>query len=103
MLKYNVFYEVVQIETTDVFDKWFLKLKDLKAKVFIANRLRKIELDDHKGDFKNVGGNIFELRIHFGAGYRIYFTQRGNRIILLLCGGDKSTQEQDIKKARELL
>jgi putative addiction module killer protein len=69
----------------------------------IEARLKMIEVESHLGDCKNVGNNVFELRIHLGAGYRIYFTYKNNVIILLLCGGDKSTQEQDIKKAKEMI
>jgi putative addiction module killer protein len=55
------------------------------------------------GDYKSVGGGVYELRFHIGAGYRIYFSCEGDIIILLLCGGDKSSQQQDIKKAMEMI
>ena len=88
---------------TDIFKKWFRKLKDEQAKACIANRIRSISSKDNLGDFKYVGDKIFELRIHYGPGYRLYFCYREQTVILLLCGGDKSTQENDIKKAGQIL
>lgn len=88
------------INKTEIFDKWLKKLRDDKARIKILVRLSKIENDNHLGDYKNVGDNIFELRIDYGTGYRIYFVFENNIIILLLCGGDKSTQQKDIEKAK---
>jgi putative addiction module killer protein len=82
------------------FAEWLDSFKDRKTKLKITERLRRISLGN-LGDFKSVGEGVFELRIAYGAGYRIYFGQDGNRIILLLCGGDKSTQKKDILKAKE--
>ncbi len=84
------------------FDKWLAKLKDPKGKARIIARIRSAE-HGNLGDVKSVGGGISEMRIHFGPGYRVYFTQRGRFLILLLIGGDKSTQERDIKKAKTLI
>ncbi len=70
-------------------------LKDRKTQLKISERLRRVSLGN-LGDYKSIGEGIFELRIDYGAGYRIYFGQEGNKIILLLCGGDKSTQKKDI-------
>ncbi len=78
------------------FQVWFTE-----AKARIVARLRRISLGNF-GDAKPVGSGISELRIHHGAGYRIYFTKRGNEIVILLCGGDKSTQHRDIAKAKIL-
>lgn len=90
------------IEKTDEFDKWLRKLKDLKGKAKILFRIQKIENDDHFGDCKPVGDGIRELRVNFGKGYRIYFKEKDGKIILLLVGGDKSTQQKDINKAKEI-
>ena len=88
------------IEKTDIYEEWFGKLKNDKAKFKITVRLAKIELEDHFGDYKSVGDGIYEIRIDFGCGYRIYFSYKNKVIILLLCGGDKSTQQKDIEKAK---
>lgn len=93
---------MVIIETIE-YSKWFDKLKDGKAKAKIDVRVRRIAAQDHFGDFKPVGNGICELRIDYGPGYRIYYTQRGEEIVLLLIGGDKSTQQSDIKKAKQIL
>ena len=93
---------MVIIETIE-YSKWFDKLKDGKAKAKIDVRVRRIAAQDHFGDFKPVGDGICELRIDYGPGYRIYYTKRGEEIVLLLIGGDKSTQQSDIKKAKQIL
>jgi putative addiction module killer protein len=90
------------IEKTTEFDKWLRKLKDLRAKARILFRIQKIETDDHFGDIKSVGDGIQELRINYAKGYRVYFKEKDGRIIILLIGGDKSTQQKDIKKAKEI-
>ena len=90
------------IEKTSEFDKWFKKLKDLKAKAKILYRIQKIQSDNHFGDTKPVGNGLSELRIHFAKGYRIYFVQKDNVIVILLAGGDKSTQSKDILKAKRI-
>jgi putative addiction module killer protein len=84
------------------FDAWLANLKDAKGKARIIARIRSAEYGN-LGDVQSVGGGISELRIHFGPGYRVYFTQRGKLLILLLIGGDKSSQKRDIKKARTLV
>ena len=93
---------MVIIETIE-YSKWFDKLKDGKAKAKIDVRVRRIAAQDHFDDFKPVGDGICELRIDYGPGYRIYYTKRGEEIVLLLIGGDKSTQQSDIKKAKQIL
>ena len=90
------------IEKTIEFDKWLRKLKDVRAKAKILFRIQKLEKDEHFGDCKPVGNGISELRINYAKGYRIYFKERDGKIILLLIGGDKSTQLQDIQKAKEI-
>ena len=90
------------IEKTEAFDKWLRKLRDLKAKAKILFRIQKLENDEHFGDCKPVGDGISELRINFAKGYRVYFKETDRKIIVLLIGGDKSTQQKDIEKAKEL-
>ena len=91
------------IEKTVEFDKWLKKLKDLRAKAKILFRIQKLERDGHFGDCKPVGEGIIELRINFAKGYRVYFYEKDDKIIVLLIGGDKSTQQKDIEKAKEIL
>ncbi|MEA5510820.1 type II toxin-antitoxin system RelE/ParE family toxin [Crocosphaera sp. UHCC 0190] len=81
------------------FEEWLNSLNDQKAILKIDHRLRRVRLGN-LGDYKSVGDGVFELRIDYGSGYRIYFSQLGTTIILLLCGGDKSTQKKDINQAK---
>jgi putative addiction module killer protein len=90
------------IEKTVEFDKWLRKLKDIRAKAKILFRIQKLEIDEHFGDCKPVGEGIHELRIDYAKGYRIYFKEREGKIIILLVGGEKSTQQKDIEKAKEI-
>jgi len=90
------------IRKTEIYEKWFNKLKDNDAKNRINKRLLRIEFDNNLGDVKSVGDKIFEIRIDYGPGYRIYYLQQEHFIILLLIGGSKSTQDEDIKKAKEI-
>ncbi|MBX2984420.1 MAG: type II toxin-antitoxin system RelE/ParE family toxin [Bacteroidia bacterium] len=90
------------IEKTIEFDKWFRKLNDLRAKAKILLRLQKLENEEHFGDCKPVGNGISELKINYAKGYRIYFKETDGKIIILLIGGDKSNQQKDIEKAKEL-
>ncbi len=89
------------LRETETFAKWRSKLKDSNARAYIAARLDRLLLG-HIGDAAPVGDGVSELRIHYGPGYRIYYQQRGKTIVVLLCGGDKSTQSKDIKKAKLL-
>lgn len=91
------------IEKTEEFDKWLRKLKDLRAKAKILFRIQKIENDEHFGDYEPVGNGIRELKIDYSKGYRVYFKESDGKIIILLIGGDKSTQKRDIEKAKEIL
>lgn len=91
------------IEQTEIFKKWFTRLKDENAKALIAIKIQRIKVDNHFGDCKSVGGKIFELRIHYGPGYRVYFYKHHQQIVMLLCGGNKSTQDNDISKAQQIL
>ena len=90
------------IEKTTEFDKWLRKLKDLRAKVKILMRIQKLEEDEHFGNCEPVGDGIKELKINYAKGYRVYFKEKDNKIIILLFGGDKSTQQSDIEKAKEI-
>lgn len=90
------------IEKTVEFDKWFRKLKDLRAKAKILFRIQKLENDEHFGDYKSLGDGINELKINYSKGYRVYFKETNGKIIILLIGGNKSTQQKDIEKAKEI-
>ena len=92
---------MLRVVKTKVFDAWLDGLRDRKGRAIIIRRLLALELG-HFGDFKQVEKGILEMRIHFGPGYRVYLTQRGKELIVLLCGGDKRSQKRDIAKAIEL-
>lgn len=87
---------------TQEFDNWLKDLRDGVAKARIAVRIRSAEQGNF-GDCEPVGDGISEMRIHFGPGYRLYYTRRGEVVYLLLCAGDKSSQKRDIKRAKALL
>ena len=89
-------------EKTLEFDKWIRKLKDIRARTKILFRIQKLETDEHFGDSKSVGDGIRELRINYAKGYSVYFKEKENKIIILLIGGEKSSQQKDIKKAKEI-
>lgn len=91
------------IEKTVEFDKWLRKLRDIRAKAKILFRIQKLESDGHYGDYKPVGDGVQELKINYAKDYRVYFNEKNGKIILLLIGGDKSTQQKDIEKAKEIL
>ncbi|XCN73125.1 MAG: type II toxin-antitoxin system RelE/ParE family toxin [Candidatus Electrothrix aestuarii] len=93
---------IYEIETTAAFDKWLKKLRDRKAVLAVAARLDRARLGNF-GDVKSVGSEINEMRIFAGPGYRLYYVIRDGRIILLLCGGNKSTQDRDIRKAKDMV
>ena len=89
------------INQTSQFRKWFKALKDLRAKAKIAIRLKRAE-NGNWGDYKSVGEGVFEMRITEGKGYRIYYARQGDIVYLLLNGGEKSTQAEDIASAKTL-
>ncbi len=92
---------MIELKQTETFRKWREGLKDERIRAHIASRLDRLAFGN-AGDVKPVGQGISELRIDVGPGYRIYHLKRGKTIIILLCGGDKSTQAKDIKTAKRL-
>jgi putative addiction module killer protein len=93
---------MIEIRQTEGYFQWFNSLHDRQARVRVDARIRRLSLGNF-GDVKPVGEGVSELRIDYGPGYRVYFTQRGQTLVVLLAGGDKKTQDQDIKKALELV
>lgn len=89
------------IQTTEIFDDWFAELRDKQAVRRVQVRIDRAE-DGNFGDCEPVGEGVSEMRIHYGPGYRVYFVQRGIEIVILLAGGNKSTQSKDIKTALEI-
>ena len=92
---------MIEIRESDSFSEWLHKFRDVQAKARIAARVRRLAFGN-PGDVRPVGEGVSELRIHHGPGYRVYFVQRGTVLIVLLCGGDKSTQARDIETAKRL-
>jgi putative addiction module killer protein len=90
-----------EVHKTDEFDKWLKALGDQRAVARIASRIERLGLGN-PGDVKAVGEGVSEMRIQYGPGYRVYYKQTGKRIMLLLCGGDKASQDKDIKRAWEI-
>ena len=93
--------EKIKIKSTRFYDKWFIALRDKSLKRKILARLGLVK-HGYFGDFKSVGDGVFELRIMSHGGIRIYYTFKNNIFVLLLCGGDKSTQKKDIEKAKTI-
>ena len=91
----------MKIRTTLQFDRWFGSLKDLPTRVRIQARIDRLGLE-HPGDSKSIGGGLHELRIHVGPGFRVYYVENRGEWVVLLAGGDKSTQARDITTARQL-
>lgn len=90
-----------EVRITETFESWLDDMRDLTGRIRILNQLRKLG-DGNLGSAKPVGEGVHELRMNFGPGYRAYFISRNDRLILLLCGGDKSSQKRDIALAREM-
>ena len=93
---------MLEIIKSDVFDRWLRRLRDRRAKARIEARILRLSLGN-PGDVKPVGRGVSEMRIDYGPGYRVYYWQRGEELIILLCGGDKTSQGQDIATAQELI
>ena len=92
---------MIEIRQTEVYSQWFNSLRDRQARARINARIRRLSLGN-PGDVKPVGEGVSELRIDYGPGYRVYFVQRGQTLVVLLAGGDKHTQDRDIKTALDL-
>lgn len=92
---------MIEVRQTTAFKKWFAKLRDIRAQAHIVRRIERAQAGN-LGDVKALGDGVSEMRIHHGAGYRLYLTQRGERLVILLCGGDKSGQAADIRTARAM-
>ncbi len=92
---------MIEVRQTAEYAQWFADLRDRQAKTRIDIRIRRLSLGN-PGDVKPVGEGVSELRIDYGPGYRVYFVQRGAVVIVLLAGGDKSTQDRDIRIAKQL-
>ena len=91
----------IEVRQTHGFRVWLRGLLDGRARARIATRIHRMELGN-PGDTRALGGGLQEMRIDYGPGYRVYYRQRGNVLVILLCGGDKSTQRSDIRRAHEL-
>ncbi|EAA7555535.1 type II toxin-antitoxin system RelE/ParE family toxin [Salmonella enterica] len=90
--------EIIRSET---FSDWLLSLKDSRAKARVLARIDRMKAGNF-GDSEPIGDGLSEVRIHYGPGYRVYFMQQGNVVVVLLCGGDKSSQSKDIKQAKQI-
>jgi putative addiction module killer protein len=92
---------VYDIETTEEFDTWLRSIRDNKTQKIIVKRIRSLSFG-LPGETRSLANGLFEIKIHYGSGFRLYFVNKNTKTIILLCGGDKSTQKRDIKRAREL-
>lgn len=92
---------MIEVRQTEVFRRWFSKLRDLRAQAQIVRRIERAQAGN-LGDVKALSGGVWEMRIDYGPGYRLYLARRGNELIILLCGGDKGSQSADIDRAKQL-
>ena len=99
MVYYPAMLEIIKSET---FDAWLRGLRDRQAKARIEVRIRRLSLEN-PGQYRSLKGGVCEMKVDYGPGYRVYYTYRNQTLVLLLCGGDKSTQDQDIKVALRIL
>lgn len=92
---------LIEVQQTEVYARWFRRLRDKQAQLRITTRIQRLE-KGNLGDVRPVGGGVSEFRINYGPGYRIYFVQRGQSLVVLLAGGDKDSQDSDIRRALDL-
>ena len=92
---------MIELIKTDVFDRWLRDLRDTRARAKVAARIKRLSLGN-PGDVKPIGEGVSEMRIPYGPGYRVYYITRGPIVVVLLCGGDKSTQSNDIEQAKAI-
>jgi putative addiction module killer protein len=92
---------MIEVRTTEIFADWLRRLRDAGARARVNARIARLAAGN-PGDVRAVGGGVSELRINYGPGYRVYFVTRGNELIVLLAGGDKSTQSSDVRTALRL-
>ena len=92
---------MITVDRTNIFAEWLNKLKDRRANAVILNHVDRMR-NDNMGKYKSVGDGVFEKKIDYGLGYRLYYCWQGKELVLLLCGGDKSTQQNDIDQAKEI-
>ena len=92
---------MIELIKTDVFDRWLTELRDIRARARIEARIRRLSLGN-PGDVKPVGEGISEMRIDYGPGYRVYYLKRGVVVVVLLCGGNKGSQDRDIVMAKAI-
>ena len=93
---------MITVLQTTQFAKWLKRLKDAEARARILVRIRRLSLTENFGDARPVGDGVYEMRVEHGPGYRLYYARRDNALVLLLIGGDKSSQQRDIAKAKKL-
>jgi len=93
---------VYELKSTNLFEKWLAKLKDRSGKIKILARLDRVQ-NGNFGDCRQIADNLYELRFFFGPGYRVYYTIKNSTVVILLAGGDKTTQAKNIEKAKMLL
>ena len=92
---------MIEIRQTENYERWFSKLRDKTARARIDIRLQRLQFGN-RGDAKSVGKGVSELRIRYGPGYRVYFCERGRKVVILLAGGDKDSQRRNIRAAQEM-
>lgn len=92
---------MIEVRQTTTFSQWLSDLRDNNARIRIVTRIRRMELGN-SGDIKSVGEGVSEMRITYGPGYRVYFVTMGSTVVILLCGGDKSSQSRDIALAKQM-